>query len=134
MRHTIIIVALLAASLGARVDAQAAELESLGSKTLRIPSDVQDRASLQKLCDEAVLAFGQVDILMVTSGALKKMPSTEIPDDDWERIIDINLNACFFDNFIDLFTAWSDDITNLIRVNLHRKNFWRVGGKFFSWL
>jgi NAD(P)-dependent dehydrogenase (short-subunit alcohol dehydrogenase family) len=79
----------------ARVDAQAAELESLGSKTLRIPSDVQDRASLQKLCDEAVLAFGQVDILMVTSGTLKKMPSTEIPDEDWNRIIDINLNGTF---------------------------------------
>ena len=40
-----------------RVEAQAADIESLGSKTLRIPSDVQDRASLQNLCDEAVLAF-----------------------------------------------------------------------------
>jgi NAD(P)-dependent dehydrogenase (short-subunit alcohol dehydrogenase family) len=78
-----------------RVEAQAAEIESLGSKTLRIPSDVQDRASLQNLCDEAVLAFGQVDILVVTSGLLKKMPSEDVPDEDWTRIVDVNLNGTF---------------------------------------
>ncbi len=32
-----------------RVAAQAKELEALGSKTLRIPTDVQDRVSLQNL-------------------------------------------------------------------------------------
>ena len=83
-----------------RVDAQAAELESLGSKTLRIPSDVQDRASLQQLCDEVVLAFGQVDVLMVTSGALKKMPTLDVPEEDWSRIIDVNLNGTFRANQI----------------------------------
>ncbi len=83
-----------------RVEAQAAELESLGSKTLRIPSDVQDRASLQQLCDEVVLAFGQVDVLMVTSGTLKKMPTVEVTDEDWNRIIDINLNGTFRANQI----------------------------------
>ena len=78
-----------------RVEAQAADIESLGSKTLRIPSDVQDRGSLQNLCDEAVLAFGQVDILVVTSGLLKKMPSEDVPDEDWTRIVDVNLNGTF---------------------------------------
>ncbi len=77
------------------MEAQAAEIESLGSKTLRIPSDVQDRGSLQNLCDEAVLAFGQVDILVVTSGLLKKMPSEDVPDEDWTRIVDVNLNGTF---------------------------------------
>jgi NAD(P)-dependent dehydrogenase (short-subunit alcohol dehydrogenase family) len=83
-----------------RVEAQAAEVESLGSKTLRIPSDLQDRASLQNLCDEAVLAFGQVDILVVTSGALKKMPTVDVPDEDWNRIVDTNLNGTFRANQI----------------------------------
>jgi NAD(P)-dependent dehydrogenase (short-subunit alcohol dehydrogenase family) len=83
-----------------RVGAQADELESLGSKTLRLPSDVQDRASLQNLCDEVVLAFGQVDVLMVTSGTLKKMPTVDVSDEDWDRIIDINLNGTFRANQI----------------------------------
>jgi len=78
-----------------KVDSAAAELEALGSKTLRLTSDVQDRASLQRLCDEVVLAYGQVDVLMVTSGALKKIPTAELSDEDWERVVDINLNGSF---------------------------------------
>lgn len=84
----------------ARVAAQAAEIESLGSKTLRVASDVQDRSSLQRLCDETVLAFGQVDILVVTSGLLKKMPSVDIPDEDWARVVDTNLIGTFRANQI----------------------------------
>src|SRR5260370_6743120 len=79
----------------AKVDATAAELEALGARTLRITSDVQDRASLQRLCDETVLAYGQGDVLMVTSGALKKIPSVDLTDDDCERVVDINLNGTF---------------------------------------
>src|SRR6266542_4440287 len=83
-----------------KVRATAADLEKLGSKTLRIASDVQDRESLESLCREVVLAFGQVDILVVTSGALKKMPSADFPEDEWTRIIDINLNGTFRANQI----------------------------------
>src|SRR5215471_9779898 len=68
----------------AKVDSTAAELEALGSKTLRLTSDVQDRASLQRLCDEVVLAYGEVDVLMVTSGALKKVPTLDLTDEDWD--------------------------------------------------
>jgi len=84
----------------AKVEAQAAELESLGSKTLRIASDVQDRESLESLCNEVLLAFGQVDILMVTSGTLKKAPTVELSEEDWNRVVDINLNGTFRANQI----------------------------------
>ena len=79
----------------AKVDSTAGELEALGARTLRVTSDVQDRASLQRLCDEVVRAFGQVDVLMVTSGAHKKMPTVELSDEEWSRVIDINLNGTF---------------------------------------
>jgi NAD(P)-dependent dehydrogenase (short-subunit alcohol dehydrogenase family) len=84
----------------AKVDSTAAELETLGAHTMRLTSDVQDRPSLQRLCDEVVLAYGQVDILMVTSGALKKMPSADLPEEEWNKVIDINLNGTFRANQI----------------------------------
>jgi len=84
----------------AKVDATADELEALGAKTLRLSSNVQERDSMQRLCDETVLAFGQVDILVVTSGALKKMPSVDWTDEEFTRIIDINLNGTFRANQI----------------------------------
>ena len=83
-----------------RVNAMADEFDAMGTKTLRITSDVQDRASLQRLCDEAVLAYGQVDVLLVAAGALKKAPSAELSDEDWERVVDINLNGSFRANQI----------------------------------
>jgi NAD(P)-dependent dehydrogenase (short-subunit alcohol dehydrogenase family) len=84
----------------AKVNAMADEIEKLGSKTLRLTSDVQNRESLESLCNEVVLAFGQVDILMVTSGTLMKAPTIDYPEADWTRIIDINLNGTFRANQI----------------------------------
>jgi NAD(P)-dependent dehydrogenase (short-subunit alcohol dehydrogenase family) len=84
----------------AKVDAMAVEFEQAGVKTLRLASDVQDRASLEALCNEVVLVFGQVDILVVTSGTLKKQPTVDFSEEDWTRIIDINLNGTFRANQI----------------------------------
>jgi len=84
----------------ARVNAMADDLEKLGSKTLRAASDVQDRNSLDALCDAVVKNFGRVDILVVTSGTLKKMPTADLPEPDWNRVIDINLNGTFRANQI----------------------------------
>ena len=84
----------------AKVDATAIAIEKLGAKTLRCTSDVQNRASLDKLCHETVLRFGRVDILVVTSGLLLRTPSVDVSDADWERVIDANLNGTFRANQI----------------------------------
>src|ERR1039457_2635978 len=83
-----------------KVDSTASELEALGARTLRVTGDVQDRASLQRLCDEVVLAYGRVAFLMVTSGATKKMPTVDLSEDEWNRVSDINLNGTFRANQI----------------------------------
>ncbi|MBS1857136.1 MAG: glucose 1-dehydrogenase [Acidobacteria bacterium] len=83
-----------------RVNQMADEFEAMGTKTLRVTSDVQDRASLQRVCDETVAAFGKVDVLMVASGALKKVPTVDLTEDDWDRVLDINLSGTFRANQI----------------------------------
>ena len=45
-------------------------------------------------------AFGRVDILVVTSGLHIKTPTLDMPDDDWSRVIDANLNGSFRANTI----------------------------------
>ena len=84
----------------AKVESAAAEIERLGSRTLRITSDVHDGASLEAVCEATVGEFGRVDILMVTSGALKRQPTTELPEQEWNRIVDANLNGSFRANQI----------------------------------
>lgn len=83
-----------------RVNFMADEFDAMGTKTLRLTSDVQDRASLQRLCDEVVLAYGQVDVLMVASGTVKKTPAVDLTDEDWDRVVDVNLSGTFRANQI----------------------------------
>lgn len=82
------------------VQSVAKKLEALGSKTLAVTSDVQDRSSLENLRDQVVKKFGRVDIAMVTAGVLEKGPSEEVSEAEWTRIIDINLSGSFRANQI----------------------------------
>jgi NAD(P)-dependent dehydrogenase (short-subunit alcohol dehydrogenase family) len=83
-----------------KVDNMAREIEALGSRTLAIASDVNDRSSLERLCAETVNSFGRVDVLVVTSGMLKKSPTADFTDEVWEGVVDANLNGSFKANQI----------------------------------
>ncbi len=71
----------------------AAEVEARGRKSLRIPSDVNDRASLEKLLAGALAAFGKVDILVNCAGIIKRTPTLDISEEDWNNIIGTNLTG-----------------------------------------
>ena len=75
------------------VNAAADEIEQRGRRTLRIPSDVLDRPSLENVLNECVNAFGKVDILVNCAGRTKRAPTIDFPDDDWSAIIETNLTG-----------------------------------------
>jgi NAD(P)-dependent dehydrogenase (short-subunit alcohol dehydrogenase family) len=76
-----------------QVEQTAAQIEAKGRKTLRRTSDVQDRASLEALRDEVLKVFGKVDILVNCAGTTKRAPTIDFAEEDWDRIIDINLTG-----------------------------------------
>ena len=45
--------------------------------------------------DACLEAFGQVDILVVAAGTTKRVPTLEMTEADWQRIIDTNLTGMF---------------------------------------
>lgn len=71
----------------------AAAIEALGRKTLRKTSDVCDRASLQALLEATVEEFGRVDILVNCAGIIKRTPTLDVSDEEWESILNTNLNG-----------------------------------------
>ena len=81
-----------------QVEAAAAEIEARGRRTARITSDVADKASLESLRDQSIAALGKVDILVNCAGRIKRAPSIDFPESDWNDIIDTNvtgtLRAC----------------------------------------
>lgn len=76
-----------------QVEAAAREIEDFGQRSLRVSSDVSDRASLERLLAETIQAFGKVDILVNSAGRTKRAPTIDFPEDDWNAIIDTNLNG-----------------------------------------
>jgi NAD(P)-dependent dehydrogenase (short-subunit alcohol dehydrogenase family) len=76
-----------------QVEQTAAEIEAKGRKTLRQTTDVHDRKTLEALRDEVLAQFGKVDILVNCAGITKRAPTLDFPDEDWDRIMDTNLNG-----------------------------------------
>lgn len=75
------------------IDEVALEIERTGQRTLRATSDVHDKASLQALLETCVQAFGRVDIMVNCAGRTKRIPTLEMPDEDWEGILRTNLTG-----------------------------------------
>ncbi len=76
-----------------RVNETAAEIERLGRKTLRVCSDVRDRASLESLLRAVLGEFGKVDILVNCAGMIKRAPTLSLPEEEWSGILDTNLTG-----------------------------------------
>ena len=76
-----------------QVDATALEIERLGRRTLRIASDVGDRATLVALREAVLAAFGKIDILINCAGRTQRRPTLEVDDAEWQEILDTNLTG-----------------------------------------
>ena len=76
-----------------QVEAAASEIEERGRRSLRVTSDVSDRASLQTVLDETAAAFGKVDILVNSAGRTKRAPTLDFSEEDWNAIMETNLTG-----------------------------------------
>lgn len=76
-----------------QVEAAAKEIEERGRRSLRIVSDVADRASLQRVLDQSIKAFDKVDILVNSAGRTKRAPTLDFTEEDWNEIIETNLTG-----------------------------------------
>jgi NAD(P)-dependent dehydrogenase (short-subunit alcohol dehydrogenase family) len=73
------------------VNAAADEVAAEGRRTLRLCTDVTDRASIERLLAESVSAFGKVDILVNSQGRIKRTPTLEVSEQEFVGILDTNL-------------------------------------------
>ncbi len=75
------------------VDAAAAEITRRGRRTLAMCADVGDVESMTALRDVCLRDLGGIDILVAAAGVTKRVPSLQMAEPDWQRIVDTNLTG-----------------------------------------
>jgi ribitol 2-dehydrogenase len=77
---------------GARLDELVAEL---GAGAFPVKADLLDRAQLDSLKDSILAVAGGLDIFHANAGAYVGGPIVDGDPDEWERMLDLNINATF---------------------------------------
>ncbi|MDE0421698.1 MAG: SDR family NAD(P)-dependent oxidoreductase [Gammaproteobacteria bacterium] len=75
------------------VDEINAVAASIGA--LAIPCDVADEADIRRMVDATVDAYGRIDILVNNAGAVARLPVHELPVEDWDHVMNVNLRGLF---------------------------------------
>src|SRR6201996_23311 len=80
---------------GTRQDALEKVAADLGSRVHVLPCDLGDPAATDDLVKRAETAMGQLDILINNAGLTRDMLALRLKDDDWQKVLDVNLTAGF---------------------------------------
>jgi len=75
-----------------------AEIMAAGGQALAVTTDVANEASIKDMVELATDEFGGVDVLINNAGifsTLEMRPFDQIPLDEWERVLRVNLTGPF---------------------------------------
>ena len=71
------------------------EVTALGRSFKAYQCDFADRKAVYAFVDQAKADNPQIDILVNNAGTILRKPAAEHPDEYWDKVIEVNLNAQF---------------------------------------
>lgn len=81
---------------GAEAQRVAREIEASGGKAIPLQTDVTRTEAVAGMIKAVVDRWGTVDVLVNAAGGFHQLASiTEITDEEWDRVITLNLKTCF---------------------------------------
>jgi NAD(P)-dependent dehydrogenase (short-subunit alcohol dehydrogenase family) len=82
-----------------RLDSETPEtvvvIREAGGQALFVETDVTRGAEVEALVDETCRQFGRVDILVNNAGVFIRNPITEVSNDEWRAVLDLNVGGYF---------------------------------------
>ncbi len=73
----------------------AKEVEALGSEALAIKCDVTNPDDVGKMVKATIEKFNRIDILVNNAGIYPFKPFTEMTEQDWDKVMNVNLKGMF---------------------------------------
>lgn len=77
------------------VDSVAEQIRESGGRVLAVECDVTDREAVEALVTATVEEFGSIDTLVNNAGARSRTEFSDIPEDGWKQVFDINLHGTY---------------------------------------
>ncbi len=71
-------------------------IKASGGESLVVQADLRISTEVHRLFDETIEHFGRVDILINNAGVLLFKKFSEISDEDFDRVMDSNVNGVFY--------------------------------------
>lgn len=86
--------------VGADIDAKEGErtmrgLRAKGAEAIFVQTDVTKSHQVRSLVDEAVTAYGGVDLLFSNVGIVIGNPFESVSEEEWDLVMDVNLKSMF---------------------------------------
>lgn len=76
-------------------NARAAEIRALGRRAIGVQVDATSKPGLQSALEQTLAELGGVHILVNAAGINSGTPFFEISEEEWQRIIDVDLKSVF---------------------------------------
>jgi len=71
-------------------------IENEGKRVVFVQAELTNKEDRKKIVDVSMKEFGRIDILVNNAGIIKRAPLLEYKEEDWNSVMDINLNALYF--------------------------------------
>lgn len=71
-------------------------VELLGRKIVFVQGDLTKKETRDKVVSTCLEEFGKIDILVNNAGTIRRAPLLEYKDEDWQAVMDINLNSVYY--------------------------------------
>ena len=73
----------------------AAEIRQTNGEAIAIQVDVGDKQNVAEMVRQALNRYGQIDYLLNGAGVMTRVPVVDMPEEEWDRVLRINLKGTF---------------------------------------
>jgi len=78
-----------------RIEQAVERIQELKARSFALATDVTDAEQIDRLVRRVLEELGSLDILVNCAGITSRKPSLEVAEEDWDKVIDVNLKGTF---------------------------------------
>ena len=79
-----------------KLEKTAEEIRRFGGPVIPLQADLSRMGDIKSLVDRTVKEFGKIDFLFNNAGTIRRAPSEDYTENDWDEVLNINLKGPFF--------------------------------------